>query len=145
MIAMSTDLKMLSLRKSREGFSLTELLIAISIIGILAAVATLSYSSFKDNQTIDTIHISLNSIKAGFLTCTLRRQASDCNTLEKINAKVQDGFNSPAPIINGSNVCFEVSKDGFKGCFDSSETQSTKANIKNKTSPITCNTQGACT
>ena len=81
------------LNNSIKGFSLTELLITISVIGILSAVAVPSYQSYVEQVKQKTLWNHLNVVKSAYHTCRLLRSAVHCSD------------------SNGANLDFELDSD----------------------------------
>jgi prepilin-type N-terminal cleavage/methylation domain-containing protein len=54
---------------SKKGFSLTELLVAIAIVSILAGVVLISMSSYRNKANVSKVNTALNSAVASMASC----------------------------------------------------------------------------
>ncbi len=72
------------MKYSLKGFSLTELLIVVSIMGILSAIVIPSYNKHKVKSVQSALQSSLQIVGDAFILCLAKKSLSDCNNLEKI-------------------------------------------------------------
>ena len=110
-----------SVLKNNRGFSLLEVLAAVTIIGLLSAIAIPQFQDYKEGVAFTVASTSTSSIARAYNTCVAFKTFSDCNTLEKIKISCQGGECSAK---NGTRTaapfCAEYEKDisgtNFKLC-----------------------------
>lgn len=65
---------------TQKGFSLVELLIVVSIIGILAGIGVPSYQGYKDNAKNAAISATLDNLTVAYRACALLNDAFGTNS-----------------------------------------------------------------
>lgn len=66
--------------KKRSGFTLIELMIVITIIGVLASVALATYASFTSRSAYTEVILAAQGYKRAVDVCVLSSPLTDCNT-----------------------------------------------------------------
>ena len=105
--------------KNNRGFSLLEIMVAVTLMGIIAAVAIPSYTKYKTRANHGVVKNSLNSIGRGATACLTLGERTECNTIQKIGITCPTGITCPHQSIphTGSHpLCFEVTSGNAKGC-----------------------------
>ena len=75
--------------KENKGFSLIEILVAVSIIGILTGLAVPKFNSYNRASQNSVISITLQNIKQSFKMCDMVQGFSNCNSTEKIKKNLR--------------------------------------------------------
>jgi prepilin-type N-terminal cleavage/methylation domain-containing protein len=60
-------------KKESSGFSMAELLIVVSVIGILASISIPLYLEQKDNAIVGVTQANLNAMRSGLMQYTVHR------------------------------------------------------------------------
>ena len=94
--------------KKSKGFTLIEILITITIIGILAAVILAMISSSKDNAKKKSAYSEVRAVQAALLQCVINEsRAVYCNgDVGVLNSSSECGygFGKSKPIV-GTSIC----------------------------------------
>lgn len=159
---------------SKKGFSLTEILVVMGILGILSGIAIVSYSGYKDRSYKDAVQTVLGDIERAFDTCkSFYYSDSDsstwwdsCDTLSEIGYNLPStsvevtingtGAIDPNATLSNATLCFQAKKkvsagqtlgDGLTACvsFDKKSGNRSKKVIKEATNKHgECTAEGKC-
>jgi len=108
-------------RKSgkKKGFSLIELLVVVTIIGVLAAVAIPVYNNYRRNAAQSAILSSLNTVGKAFAACLTLNQWGDCDSIGEMQVSCPGCMNDSSDTGMSSfctNVSNEVGGTTYTGC-----------------------------
>ncbi len=108
---------------NQKGFSLLEIMVAVTLMGIITAVAIPSYQRYRNKATDGVIKSSLNTIGRGSAACLVLGTGRDnCNSLREVNVTCPAGLTcsqdaEPASGADTIPLCFEASSGSdARGC-----------------------------
>ena len=108
---------------NNKGFSLIEILVAVSIIGIISAIAIPGFQNYRKDAAKVAGDTSVSNIAASFTNCTVLKEFSDCNTIGKLGVTCSDCTEHNT----NDKMCIQLSKtiggDDFKACFSVDSTK----------------------
>ena len=107
--------------KNIKGFSLVELLVVVLIIGVLASVATASYSSYMGSSVFTALKTQLTKTGETILSCAIsnKKNISKCNTMEKISFQCPNGAKCKLKshsIGKNKRICISIEHAHGRGC-----------------------------
>ena len=73
-----------SFLKNNRGFSLLEVLAAVTIIGILSAIAIPQFQNYKEGAAFTVAGTSVSAMARAYNTCVAFKDHNDCNELDEI-------------------------------------------------------------
>ena len=94
---------------SQKGFSLVELLVAVTIIGILAAVAIPNYSNYTVESKLKAAHAALMDTRTAFEQSYMDNKVYTCSNINLIQAS---GFTTTC---NSSGQAYTLTAAGNNG------------------------------
>ena len=115
--------------KNNKGFSLIEILVAVSIMGILIGVAVPKYNRYTEASQNSVIDFTLQNIKQAFKMCNMLNGFSGCDSTTKIKKKLTT--KNPVESKNGTTSwCvssdFKVGGDPVKVCIQFNNSSANK-------------------
>ena len=103
------------------GFSLIELLVVVAIIGILVAVAILTYNGYRANATLGALDSTGTNVIRAFQACITLNAFTGCDTLTELKVTVSNLQTVNPQHANAPNYCVgiedEIGGETFKGCY----------------------------
>ncbi len=104
------------MRHYSRGFTLIELLVVVALVGILSAIAIVSYTNYKTSAERKQAEISLNSIylaQQEYISNNSEYCTTSCNTQNKIITELFDDVDD----LSDQNFTFKINSrtDGFEG------------------------------
>ncbi len=104
--------------KSNKGFSLVEILVAVSIIGIISAIAIPAFQDYRANASKVAGDTSIGNVARAFQNCLVLKDISECRSLSGIGVTCADCDTS----TTGDKFCAQIEKkvggDTFRACVD---------------------------
>ena len=109
---------------SNKGFSLIEILVAVSIIGIISAIAIPGFQNYRKDAATVAGTTSVQNIAASFTNCQVLKTFGECDSMAELGVNCSDCTEK-----NGTDkLCIELEKtvggDDFKACFSVDNTAS---------------------
>ena len=109
--------KRIKILKSKKGFSLLEVLIAVSIIGIISAIAIPQFNNNRKQAAQVAGEVSVSNILKAYHNCIALNTFANCSSLASLNITCPDCTSSTD---NSSKFCAHIEKtvgsDEFKAC-----------------------------
>ena len=95
-----------------KGFSLTEVLVTISLLAIMSGIAVMGYGTYRESADDRALRTTLNSMASAFMTCMSFNNfdSSKCNDKNKV--KKEGGY------IESPKHTFRVKKGAERICLD---------------------------
>ena len=110
--------------KNNKGFSLLEVLVGVSIIGIVSAIAVPQFTSYRENASLTSSNASLKNIEKSFELCmTVKGQVSDCDDLGKINIDCDICSTTKGSGKFCGQIQTQVGGKTFQACWDNTNKQ----------------------
>ena len=108
---------------NNKGFSLLEVLVGVSIIGIISAIAVPTYQSYTRTAALTSANSTLKNLAKAFNTCSVLSDFSNCDGMDGSNSDLSEIKISCSECTAQSttgNFCVEyeqaVAGKNFKGC-----------------------------
>ena len=110
--------KRIKILKNKRGFTLMEVLVAVSIIGIISAIAFPQFQDYRKQAGKTAGDTSINNIERAFQNCVVLKKVSDCQSLSGLGVACK-GCKAN---VNGDNFCVHIERtaggDKFRACVD---------------------------
>ena len=90
--------KRIKILRSKKGFSLLEVLVAVAIIGIISAIAFPQFQDHRETATRTAGDTSIGNIERAFQNCIVLKSFSDCVSLADLGVK-NNPFVSPSSCL----------------------------------------------
>ena len=106
------------MKNKNKGFSLVELMVVISIIAILSAIATPVYSNYVKRSKLNVVFTDFDILRNGIIDFYQRDSAYPVNLedLDMESASFEDGIVTQVRVINGKTI-FDIGDEITGGDF----------------------------
>ncbi len=106
-----------NITKNNKGFSLLEVLVGVSIIGIISAIAVPTYQNYSKNASKVAAETTTKNAKKAHLNCLVLNSFAGCDSLAEISLDCSDCGEG----TNGTDTfCIDIEKavpgGTFKAC-----------------------------
>ena len=103
---------------NNRGVSLLEVLVAVSIIGIIAAIAVPAFNDYRETAAVTAVDATATNLAKAYNLCTATSSGS-CATLTDLKISCSN-CNPPKPYNSTNGFCVDmetkVSNQEFKAC-----------------------------
>ena len=111
--------KRIKILRNKKGFSLLEVLVAVSIIGVISAIAVPQFQDYRRQASKTAGDTSVGNIGRAYQNCIVLKDFSECDSLGELGISCPDCVSN----TDGSdNFCAGINKtvggDTFKACID---------------------------
>jgi len=98
-----------TIRRSRRGFTLIEILIVVVILGILAAIVIPQFTEASDDAEAQSARSTLQTVRSQFELCRFKGDCSDCGDYDGVDSGssnivgdlVDNGYLTSTPELQG--------------------------------------------
>ena len=103
---------------NNKGFSLVEILVAVSIIGIISAIAIPAFQDYRTEASKVAADTTISNIHRAFNNCLVLKKFGQCNSLGSlgINCSDCDAEEDTANKRFCAEIDKEIGSDSFKAC-----------------------------
>ena len=105
---------------NQKGFSLMEVLVAVTIIGVISAIAIPQFQDYRKNAGKVAGDTSIGNISRAYQNCMVLKSFSECNSLSGIGVTCSDCTSTE--VTASKKFCAQIEKevggDTFRACVD---------------------------
>ena len=105
--------------KNNKGFSLLEVLVGVSIIGIISAIAVPTFQNYQRKARIAAGQSSLKNLVKGHVNCLVLSDYASCDGMDGNNSDLAEiDITCPECTVKSTatHFCAEYKVDDFSGC-----------------------------
>lgn len=103
--------------KNNKGLSLIEILVAVSIIGIISAIAVPSFLDYRENASLTAVNSTASNIAKAYQLCKATR--ANCSTLTEL--RIDCDICGESKVTTAGGFCTDMTQEvgggqEFKAC-----------------------------
>ena len=116
--------------RNNRGFSLLEVLVAVSIIGIISAIAIPGFQNYRKNAATVAGETSIRNIYSSYQNCIVLKQFNECDSIADLGVTCSDCTEDNTTGKFCVSITKSVGGDDFKACISIDSTTSPHTTLK---------------
>ena len=95
---------------NNRGVSLLEILVAVSIIGIISAIAVPAFNDYRSNAARVASDTSVGNVAKAFRNCIVLKAVAQCSTFANLSMQCPAGSTCTTPTVTGGRFCAHIKR-----------------------------------